>query len=155
MPGQEPPIAVRAIKCMDQRVAVPIARIGRWKRQHGADRLFVAFDHAWRAIWIGYIPTSVFRRSRRDSHSWNEGRSRKGGRTRENLTTRNRYVIEHLFPPGSVGSKEQDIGGGKIQLSDVWPPGQGDSPSRTSAVRLNIEFGHRGRWPSTPRWASI
>src|SRR5438093_542189 len=107
MPGQEPPIAVRAIKCMDQRVAVPIARIGGWQRQHGADRLLIAFDHARRAIWIGYVPTSVFRRPRRDSQPWNGSHSRKGGRTSENLTTRNRYVLEHLSLPDQWAARSK------------------------------------------------
>src|SRR5262249_31917076 len=94
-------------KCMDQRVAVPIARIGGRQRQHGADRLLVAFDHARRAIWIGYIPTSVFRRPCRDPQPWNGDRGRKGGRTSENLTTRNRYVLQHLSVPvdGQQGAK--------------------------------------------------
>src|SRR5215470_5778510 len=151
MPGQEPPIAVRAIKCMDQRVAVPIARIGGWQRQHGADRLLVAFDHAWRAIWIGYTPTSVFRRPRRDAEPWNSGR----GRTSENLTTRNRYVLEHisLRISGQQGARYGPAATYNYRTYGL--PGQGDSRSQNLVVRLNIEFGHRGRWPSTPRWAAI
>lgn len=46
VPGQEPPVAMRAVERVDQGLAVPVPRVFGRQRQHGPHGLRIALEHA-------------------------------------------------------------------------------------------------------------
>src|SRR5262245_35073881 len=100
VPGQKPPVLVRAVKDMNEGVAVPVARIRRRPVQHFTDPLLVAVEDARRHSRIGDLEPAKPRALRRRGGRQRACRQR-GGAGAEEFASRDGSVKQrsHGIPP--------------------------------------------------------
>ena len=103
VPGQKPPVLVRAVEHMEEGVAVPVAGIRRRAVQHFAYALLVAVEHTRRHSRIGDLKPAKPRALRGRDRRQRACRERSSARAKE-TTSRQSWVRQrsHGMPPSDL-----------------------------------------------------
>src|SRR4029077_177187 len=109
VPGEKPPVLVRAVEDVDESIAVPVAGIRCRPVQHFTYPLLVAVDDARRHSWIGDLPSAEPRALRR--RAGRHCTCGEGGRaSAEEVTSRHGRVkrLSHDMPPSDLIADQAD-----------------------------------------------